>query len=138
MLEAVIYAEDLAAAEVFYSQVLGFEKVLAQENTLVFFRCAGTMVLIFNPRQTIKQPFALPALQIPGHGPIGASHICFRASGKKLDQWKQHLIAMGVEIESEITWKKGARSIYFRDPAGNSLEFAEPKLWGYDEEDTAT
>ncbi|HUH50108.1 MAG TPA: glyoxalase/bleomycin resistance/extradiol dioxygenase family protein, partial [Mycoplana sp.] len=24
----------------------------------------------------------------------------------------------------------GARSIYFRDPAGNSLECAEPGLWG--------
>ena len=26
-------------------------------------------------------------------------------------------------------WPNGARSIYVRDPAGNSLEFAEPALW---------
>ncbi|MGN6582964.1 MAG: glyoxalase/bleomycin resistance/extradiol dioxygenase family protein, partial [Rhizobiaceae bacterium] len=24
----------------------------------------------------------------------------------------------------------GGRSIYFRDPAGNSIEFAEPRIWG--------
>ena len=28
-----------------------------------------------------------------------------------------------------VTWPNGARSIYFRDPAGNSLECAEPGLW---------
>ena len=40
-------------------------------------------------------------------------------------------VTLEIAIESEITWKNGARSVYFRDPAGNSLEFAEPKLWGY-------
>lgn len=133
VLEAAIYATDLRAAAAFYGGKLGFEQVLVEENTFVFFRCGGTMVLIFNPRETIKQPFAAPARQIPGHGPIGAGHICFSAAGKMLDQWQQHLIGQGIEIESEITWDNGARSIYFRDPAGNSLEFAQPKLWGYDD-----
>jgi catechol 2,3-dioxygenase-like lactoylglutathione lyase family enzyme len=26
--------------------------------------------------------------------------------------------------------RTGGRSIYFRDPSGNSLEFAEPRIWG--------
>ena len=26
-------------------------------------------------------------------------------------------------------WPNGARSLYFRDPAGNSVEIAEPRLW---------
>ena len=37
--------------------------------------------------------------------------------------------AAGVAIESETTWPSGLRSLYFRDPAGNSLECASPSLW---------
>jgi hypothetical protein len=36
----------------------------------------------------------------------------------------------GVEIESDFLWPSGGRSIYFRDPAGNCLEFADPRIWG--------
>ncbi|MDG1875189.1 MAG: hypothetical protein P8J27_14850 [Mariniblastus sp.] len=38
-----------------------------------------------------------------------------------------------IEIESEVCWDDGARrtSIYFRDPAGNSIELAPPNLWTY-------
>lgn len=137
VLEAAIYARDLAAAREFYGGILGFEEVIAQQDVFVFFRCGSTMVLVFNPEQTINQPFAPPARQIPGHGPVGAGHVCFRAPGQKIDQWKAHLNTQGIGIESEITWDNGARSIYFRDPAGNSLEFAQPLLWGYDEEEIA-
>ena len=137
VLEAVIYTDDLVAARNFYGDVLGFEEVIAQQNVFVFFRCGDTMVLVFNPDETKNQPFAPPARQIPGHGPVGAGHICFRAPGKKIEQWKTHLVAVGIKIESEITWDNGARSIYFRDPAGNSLEFAQPRLWGYDEKEIA-
>jgi hypothetical protein len=34
-----------------------------------------------------------------------------------------------VAIESDFAWPGGGRSLYFRDPAGNSLEFAEPAIW---------
>jgi catechol 2,3-dioxygenase-like lactoylglutathione lyase family enzyme len=36
----------------------------------------------------------------------------------------------GVAVESEVAWPQGGRSIYFRDPAGNSLECAEARIWG--------
>jgi len=36
----------------------------------------------------------------------------------------------GIAIESEITWPGGGRLIYFRHPAGNSVELATPKTWG--------
>jgi len=137
VLEVAIYVDDLAAAGTFYGDVLGFEKVIASEGVFVFFRCGGTIVLLFNPEETKKQPFAPPARQIPGHGASGAGHICFRATGDKFDLWRARLIACDIEIEAEITWDNGARSVYFRDPAGNSLEFAEPKLWGYGQKETA-
>ena len=36
----------------------------------------------------------------------------------------------GIAIEADFEWPGGGRSIYFRDPAGNCLEFAEPRIWG--------
>ena len=133
LLEAAIYTRDLQRARKFYGDVIGLEEIYFSENNSVFFRCGDTVLLIFNPDDTIKQPFPNAKLAIPGHGATGAGHICFRAPGKRLDRWKNRLIEQGVEIESEITWQNGARSIYFRDPAGNCLEFAQPKIWGYPE-----
>ena len=40
------------------------------------------------------------------------------------------LTEAGVGIETEFEWPQGGRSIYVRDPAGNSIEFAEPRIWG--------
>jgi catechol 2,3-dioxygenase-like lactoylglutathione lyase family enzyme len=36
---------------------------------------------------------------------------------------------MGIAVEAEVTWPGGGRSLYFRDPAGNSLEIAEARIW---------
>ena len=44
------------------------------------------------------------------------------------------LKSKGVQIERDIHWPKGGRSLYFRDPAGNSIEFASPLVWGMREE----
>ena len=52
------------------------------------------------------------------------------ASAQEIERWKDHLAANGVVIESDFEWPQGGRSIYFRDPAGNSIEFAEPRIWG--------
>ncbi len=36
----------------------------------------------------------------------------------------------GVEIEKEVEWPKGGTSLYFRDPAGSSVELVTRGLWG--------
>ena len=43
---------------------------------------------------------------------------------------RTHLEKQGIYIEADFEWPDGGRSIYFRDPAGNCLEFAEPRIWG--------
>ena len=42
----------------------------------------------------------------------------------------------GIQIEKDVAWPKGGRSLYFRDPAGNCLEFASPLVWGIAEGNT--
>ncbi|MBA4796194.1 MAG: VOC family protein [Rhizobiales bacterium] len=128
VLEAALYASDLNAAEHFYGTVLGLKRIARHDDRHIFFRCGQTVVLIFNAEETVKaaSPGALP---VPPHGATGAGHLCFRVSGDRLDDMVAKLTAAGVAIEADFRWPTGARSIYFRDPAGNSLECAEPKLW---------
>ena len=61
---------------------------------------------------------------------VGPGHLCFSATGEEIARWKADLLAKGVAIEADFEWPNGGRSIYFRDPSGNSLEFAEPRIWG--------
>lgn len=128
VLETCIYAEDLDAAYAFYHDLLGLRLHSRAEGRHLFFHCGGGMVLIFNPEETKN---AHPG-DIPSHGSHGVEHICWAVEREELAGWRSKLESSGVEIEHEETWENGARSIYFRDPAGNSLEFATPLLWAND------
>ena len=129
ILETSLYAADLIAAEQFYADVLGLPVHVRAAGRHVFFRLPTGMLLVFNPTATQAALSARAALPVPPHGAIGPGHVCFRASAEEIDRWRQRLIAHGVTIESDFVWPSGGRSLYFRDPAGNSLEFAEPKIW---------
>jgi non-canonical purine NTP pyrophosphatase (RdgB/HAM1 family) len=129
ILEAVVYADDLDAALAFYNGILELPVVTSDPGRHVFFRCGSAMLLVFNPYATAVAP-AKSALPVPPHGAHGACHVCFRAGAGEIAMWRQRLTAAGIAIESEFEWPRGGRSIYVRDPAGNSIEFAEPRIWG--------
>ena len=123
ILEACVYADDLEAAERFYAGALGMEVVARVAGRHVFFRCGGRVFLVFNPEQTRE------GRVVPGHGATGPGHVCFAMRADELEAWRAHLQAHGVEIETEHTWPGGGRSLYFRDPAGNSVELGTPSIW---------
>lgn len=129
VLETALYAGDLDAAETFYGGVLGLEKITRAGIRHVFYRCGPGVLLIFNPEET-EIHYKDGQLPVPPHGARGPGHVCFRAEAAEIDEWRSRLEAAGVEIESDMQWPQGGRSIYFRDPAGNSLEFTEARIWG--------
>ncbi|MGI9411154.1 MAG: VOC family protein [Hyphomicrobiaceae bacterium] len=129
ILETVLYVDDLGAARKFYGDVLGLEPFVVVEGRHLFYRCGQQVFLIFNPEAT-RVPAEGAAIVVPTHGAAGPGHICFRAEGAEIQRWRDKLERSGVEIEADFEWPQGGRSIYFRDPAGNSLEFAEPRIWG--------
>ncbi len=47
----------------------------------------------------------------------------------ELDACAEELRDRGIELEREVDWPQGGRSIYVRDPAGNSVELVEGDLW---------
>lgn len=128
ILESALYAADLAAAEGFYGGLLGLPVIARVEGRHVFFRVGAGVLLVFNPDAT-EVPSANPALPVPVHGARGPGHLCFAASREEIAGWQKRLVAAGVAVEAEFDWPNGARSLYVRDPAGNSVEFAEPRLW---------
>lgn len=128
ILETVLYAKDLAAAEAFYRDRLGLQPFARIAGRHLFYRCGDQVLLIFNPDATRVPPSA-GALPVPPHGMEGEGHVCFRAAADEIEAWRQRLERDGVTIEADFEWPGGGRSIYFRDPAGNCLEFAEPRIW---------
>ena len=124
--ETCLYADDLPAAERFYSEVLHLEVVSRHEGRLVAFRCGPGVLLVFDPQRT-----RIADSDLPAHGADGPGHVAFLASESELDGWRRQLQSFGVAIDREINWPEGGCSLYFRDPAGNVLEFAPPALWGF-------
>ena len=123
--ETVLYADDVEACVAFYSDVVGLRAIDPPDELSAAFRLedGGLLLLFHAPRSTAPGRF------VPSHGTTGEGHVAFRVGEGRLDPLSEHLAAAGLEIEREITWPLGGRSIYVRDPAGNSVEFVEGEIW---------
>ncbi len=124
--ETVVYAEDVQAAVSFYADALGLRLVEDPDVELgASFRLRdGGMLLVFNPHLASQ-----PGRRLPSHGTAGAAHVAFSVGPGSLDDWAKRLVAHGVEIEQVVVWDGGGRSLYFRDPAGNSVELVDGDIW---------
>ena len=122
--EAAIYTSDLDAAKRFYHDVLGLEIISRMEDRGIAFHCGETILLVFDPERT-----HVPDAGVPTHGASGEGHIAFVVEGTELDLWRAKLMSFGVAIEAEVAWPSGGRSLYFRDPDRNVVEFAPRTLW---------
>jgi len=122
--ETVLYAPDPRAAAEFYRDVLGLEQLEDPDDLSAVFRLpAGHVLLLFNPRLSSQ-----PGRPVPSHGSAGPGHIAFAIEGGAYEDAVARLREKGIEIEREIDWGRG-RSVYFRDPAGNSVELVDGDIW---------
>ncbi len=128
ILETALYTRDLGAAKAFYGGLLGLPVIVEVPGRHVFFRVGAGVLLVFDPAAT-EVPGSNPALPVPVHGARGPGHICFAASREEIAAWRARLATAGISVEAEFDWPNGARSLYVRDPGGNSVEFAERRLW---------
>lgn len=123
--EAGLYVSDLGAAERFWRR-LGLQLVVRKAGRHAFFRAGRDMLLLFDADA------ARQGGDVPAHGAEGPGHVALDVPDREaLDRWREHLERAGVEIEHEHTWPSGGRSIYFRDPHGNSLELITRGSWGF-------
>jgi catechol 2,3-dioxygenase-like lactoylglutathione lyase family enzyme len=124
ILETCLYTQDLEASEKFYTEILGLKLYSKSGRRHIFFRCGDTMFLIFNPQETTRS-----GQSVPSHGTYGAGHVAFSVPEEDISGWERYLQEKGIEIEADVHWPGGGRSLYFRDPAENSVEITSPSTW---------
>lgn len=129
ILETILYANDLEQAAWFYREVLGLHMPRGEPSELAaLFRVSEHHVLlIFDPTVSDR-----PGRAVPSHGARGPGHIALRIEDADYDAWKDRLNAFGVAIEQESVWSdnfRPGRSIYARDPSGNSVELITADIW---------
>ena len=129
VMESSLYVSNLERAVAFYKDVLGLrvsnDEYFADGRGAAFL-VGPTVLLIFQAAVTLKGGM------LPAHGTSGAGHVAFRVAPRELAAWRKHLVACGVEIEKEFSFSGQPPSIYFRDPDGNSLEFAVASIWPFE------
>lgn len=131
VLETVLYVDDLDRAAAFYEAVMAVP-VLHADPRMRAYDIGGRGVLLLFVRGGTLEPVATPGGTIPPHDGAGPLHIAFSIRADDLAEWRDHLAAHAIEIESTTDWPRGGRSLYFRDPDGHLLELATPGLWeGY-------
>jgi catechol-2,3-dioxygenase len=117
--ETILYAPELGVAEEFYAGVLGLAPLPRAGDRGVVFRVNGESVLIVFDASKTRERHE----QVPSHGAMGEGHVALAV--QDLEVWRSRLAERGVPIEREIDSPMGGRSLYVRDPAGNS----EPQFW---------
>lgn len=123
ILETALYVENMAAAEKFYTEVLELPLLEKGTDRMLVYTVGADMLLICFAPETLKRT------SVPPHGTTGPGHMAFEVDEGEYDIWKKHLTERNIKIEKEVTWKSGARSMYFYDPSGNVLEIGTPGIW---------
>ena len=127
--ETSVYVEDLDRAQHFYQRVFGFELFLRDERMAALALPGASILLLFARGGSAAPTPTEGGGDIPAHDGGGAVHLCLGMPLGELAAWETHLRALGVPVESRVTWPRGGTSLYLRDPDGSLLELATPGLW---------
>jgi catechol 2,3-dioxygenase-like lactoylglutathione lyase family enzyme len=128
IVETSIYSSHFEKMKEFYVDKLGLELVSEQKGRHVFLKTDKNMLLIFNHGVTAAE-------KETSHGaptPPSMVHVAFEIESNEYEEAKDLLEKNNIEIEKEIMWENDNRSksIYFRDPSGNLVEFITRNYWG--------
>ena len=109
--ELVLQARDLGRMERFYTEAMGLEVKLRDDDRV--WLATG--------------PHSRLGLWTPGEkemGDEGGAHVhyAYSATPGRLDALKERLESHGVEVDGPTEHPGGDRSIYFEDPEGNVVE----------------
>jgi catechol 2,3-dioxygenase-like lactoylglutathione lyase family enzyme len=128
IIETALYVDDLERASAFYRDILGLAAML-HTRTLHAYDVGGASVLLLFARGESLRSQISPGGTIPPHDGSGPLHICFAVDPDALSEWEERLKQHHVAIEGEMSWERGGKSLYFRDPDGHLLELMTPGIW---------
>jgi catechol 2,3-dioxygenase-like lactoylglutathione lyase family enzyme len=128
VVETALYVDDMPRAVAFYRDVLGLRTMGVGERLTPMDAGDASVLLLFRQGAT-AQGLSFPGGTIPPHDGAGPLHVAFGIEVAEFDAWESRLTGHGVAIESRVSWDRGGRSLYFRDPDGHSVELVTPGTW---------
>jgi catechol 2,3-dioxygenase-like lactoylglutathione lyase family enzyme len=109
--ELVLEVRDLARAEHFYGEVLGFE------------------LKRWDPRVTVADAagcrIQLRLYGTPGHRGAGPCHFAFSVEPEAIPDIAEYLKAHGLLARGPVDFGEGGTSVFCFDPDGNEVEFQD-------------
>jgi len=128
VLETSLYVDELERSMNFYQRLFGFEKLTADDRFCAFNVSGQQVLLLFRKHGTTA---AIPTAGgvIPPHDGDGPLHLAFAIPLDSEAEWKHHLAAHNIAIESRVAWPRGGFSLYFRDPDRHLIELVSPGCW---------
>jgi catechol 2,3-dioxygenase-like lactoylglutathione lyase family enzyme len=134
LLETALYLDDVGQAVRFYQALFGFSLLSGstqRDATFAALELPGRAVLLFFKKGANAQPVDTGGGMIPPHGGQGRLHFALAIPSDAYEPWKTKLAAQNIQIESEVRWPRGGRSLYFRDPESNLVELITPGVWDF-------
>jgi glyoxylase I family protein len=115
---------DMATSLHFYCDVLGFEIVMTDNNTVapnhnwVWLRLGGADLMLNTAYEYESRPSTPDRLRISSH-----DDTCLYFGAPNVDAVYEHLIARGVEVKKPKIAPYGMKQLYLYDPDGFGLCF---------------
>ena len=120
--------QGLKTAAAFYRDTLGLAVMTEGERLVALDAGGGTVLLLFQ-RGVTAQGLRWPDGWIPPHDGAGPLHVALGIAVDQVDAWDRWLASRGVEVESRVSWARGGKSLYVRDPGGHSVELVTLGTW---------
>jgi catechol 2,3-dioxygenase-like lactoylglutathione lyase family enzyme len=128
LVETALYVTDVRRSRDFYTRIFGFEAMGGSERIQPLNVGPGQVLLLFK-RGGTPDPVPVGDGFIPPHDGGGEQHFAFGVPAASYEDWKSFLKSLDIDIESEVSWPQGGKSLYFRDPDRLLVELITPGVW---------